>query len=78
MVGADVVVTIHTDTYREQVRLLCKVYCCLHVFNLLCRGGVGLSQCPDTLLASGSDTQDVSVVAGDVIIRWSPRLSIYN
>ena len=34
--------------------------------------------CPDTLLASGSGTQDVSVVAGDVIIWWSPRLSIYK
>ena len=31
---------------------------------LQCRGGVGV--CPDTLLASGSGTQDVSVVAGDV------------
>ena len=35
------------------------VYMCLQ-----CRGGVGV--CPDTLLNSGSGTQDVSVVAGDV------------
>ena len=44
MVGADVVVTWMNDdgpnaidyylTNRQQVRLLCKVYCCLHVFTV--------------------------------------------
>ena len=53
--------------------LLLFIYCCLQ-----CRGGDGV--CPDTLLASGSGTQDISIVAGDVInnrrcIEYSRPLS---
>ena len=76
MVGADVVVTWINDdgpnaidyylTSRQQVELLLQeaglllfTRCCLQ-----CRGGVGV--CPDTLLASGTGTQDASIVAGDV------------
>ena len=33
--------------------------CCLQ-----CRGGAGV--CPDTLLGTGTGTQDASIVAGDV------------
>ena len=61
--------------------LLLFTYCCLQ-----CRGGVGV--CPDTLLATGTGTQDVSIVAGDVVnnrrcIEYSRPLStgkcaIYN
>ena len=77
MVGADVVVTwINGDgqpsaidyylTSRQQVHrvvaigvLLSFICCCLQ-----CRGRAGV--CPDTLLAGGTGTQDVSMVTGDV------------
>jgi len=76
MVGADVVVTwINSDgpsaidyylTGRVQVLYYThKMLIINYVFCLQCRGGEGV--CPDTLLASGSGTQDVSMVTGDVM-----------
>ena len=92
MVGADVVVTWINDdgpnaidyylTSRQQVKLLSCTRGLLLLFTccccLQCRGGAGV--CPDTLLASGSGTQDVSTVIGDVIdnrrcVEYSRRLS---
>ena len=39
--------------------LLLFICCCLQ-----CRGGAGV--CPDTLLASGTGTQDTTIVTADV------------
>ena len=77
MVGADVVVTWINDdgpnaidyylTSRQQVNLLLWMICCCLLTCCCysqCRGGVGV--CPDTLLGSGSGSQDVSMVTGDV------------